>query len=113
LDYRILEFAFGRVPDTLKLAKKERKILPRRLAQRVLPHSLDLHRKRGFSIPLASWVNGEWGKFFESVLGGCGIFDRRTVQGLLANQRKGYGNADRLFLLVMFELWRREYRVTA
>jgi len=112
LDYRIVELAFGRVPDRFKLAGKERKILPRRLSQRVLPHSLNLERKRGFSIPLSNWIKGGWKKIFESVLSDCGIFDQRTVARLLANQRRGYSNADRLFLLVMFELWRREYRVT-
>jgi len=113
LDHRILEFAFGRVPDRFKIANNERKILLRKLAQKILPRSLDLHRKQGFSIPLTSWINGEWGGFFESVLRGCKLFDRRTIDELLANQRKGYANTDRLFLLVMFELWQREYRVTA
>jgi hypothetical protein len=39
------------------------------------------------------------------------IFDRRVIHRLLARQRQGFSNAQRLFLLVMFELWRREYRI--
>jgi asparagine synthase (glutamine-hydrolysing) len=39
------------------------------------------------------------------------LFDRRTVKTLLDGQDKGYGNGERLFALVQFELWRREYGV--
>lgn len=39
------------------------------------------------------------------------LFDRRTVQGLLAGQDRGRSNGDRLFALVQFELWRRAYDV--
>jgi asparagine synthase (glutamine-hydrolysing) len=40
------------------------------------------------------------------------LFDRRTVQRLLAGQRSGLSNAHRLFTLTLFELWRREYGIT-
>jgi asparagine synthase (glutamine-hydrolysing) len=40
------------------------------------------------------------------------LFDRRVIGGLIALQRKGYANTQRLFALTMFELWRRQYRVT-
>jgi asparagine synthase (glutamine-hydrolysing) len=113
LDYRLIEFAFGRVPDHLRATARERKILPRMLAARLLPPRLDLTRKQGFSIPLASWLTGAWGPFFESVLREADprLFDQATIQSLLAGQRKGRANAARLFCLTMFELWRREYDV--
>jgi asparagine synthase (glutamine-hydrolysing) len=115
LDHRIIEFAFGRVPDHLKATITERKILPRRLAKRLLPPALDLRRKQGFSIPLQKWFKGEWGRMFESVLSDADptIFDRRAVEQLLDAQRRGLANTNRLFALTLFELWRREYGVTA
>lgn len=114
LDYRLIEFAFGRVPDRLRATARERKILPRMLASRLLPRRMDLTRKQGFSIPLATWLTGSWGPFFDNVLREAdpAIFDQRVIQSLLAGQRKGRANAARLFCLMMFELWRREYRVT-
>ena len=113
LDVRLIEFAFGRVPDHLRATAHDRKILPRMLAARLLPERLDLTRKQGFSIPLASWLRGSWGPFVESVLRDAdpALFDQRTIQSLLAGQRKGRANAARLFCLTMFELWRREYRI--
>ncbi len=114
LDYRIIEFAFGRVPDTLKATGSKRKILPRRLARRLLPPGLDIWRKQGFSMPLDAWFNGEWGRYIENILDEADptLFDRRMIRNLIVGQRRGYANTNRLFALTFFELWRREYRVT-
>jgi asparagine synthase (glutamine-hydrolysing) len=114
LDHRIIEFAFGRLSDELRATTGELKILPRRLARRLLPPALDLGRKWGLSLPLASWFKGEWGAFVESVLREAdpGVLNLRVIEGLIAGQRRGLANTARLFALTMFELWRREYRVT-
>ncbi|HET8796220.1 MAG TPA: asparagine synthase (glutamine-hydrolyzing), partial [Thermoanaerobaculia bacterium] len=107
LDHRLVEFAFGRVPDALKAdAKGGRKILLRRLAARVLPPELDLTRKQGFSIPLADWLRGAWGPFFRDVLGAADgdIFRAEVIEELLRNQERRLNNGHRLFALVMFEL---------
>jgi len=113
LDPAIIELAFAHVPDRLRATPHERKILPRRLAARLLPPSLDLTRKQGFSLPLAAWFKGEWGSFFRETLlsGEPSIFDRTVIDRLLAGQERGRSNTQRLFALAMFELWRREYRI--
>ena len=113
LDYRIIEFAFGRVPDRLRATGTERKILLKMLAGRLLPPELDLQRKQGFSLPLNAWFKGEWGTYLGSVLRGApaGLYDPRTIETLLAGQERGFGNAQKLFNLAILELWRREYDV--
>lgn len=114
LDYRLIEFAFGRVPSRLKATTSDRKILLKRLASRILPPEFDRQRKQGFSIPLADWLKaGKFRDLFHEVLldPKC-IFDRGTVRGLLAGQDRGRNNGERMFGLVLFELWRREYAVT-
>lgn len=114
LDQRIIEFAFGRVPDGMRANEIERKILPRRLAKRLLPPSFDLNRKQGFTMPLTAWFKEEWGVYMESVLRDADprLFDCRVIGDLITGQRKGYANTQRLFALVMFELWRREYQIS-
>ena len=114
LDHRLVELAFGRVPDELRATASERKILPRRLAARLLPRGLDLARKQGFSLPLSSWLQGQWGQYVEDVLSAADrrVFDPVVIHGLIEGQQRGYSNGQRLFALVMFELWRREYRVS-
>jgi asparagine synthase (glutamine-hydrolysing) len=112
LDYRIIEFAFSKVPDSLRVHGGKRKILSQLLAQDLLPRQLDLTRKQGFSIPLAKWFKGEWGTFMKSILlDSDAWFDRKVVLNLIKGQEWGLANTQRLFALTMAELWRRENRV--
>ena len=111
-DPRIIEFAFRSIPDHLRATRLERKVLLRKVAERLLPASLDLKRKQGFSLPLHKWFKGDWGRFMQEVLGSHDtIFERKVVQQLFTGQRAGFTNMHRLFALTVFELWRREYRV--
>lgn len=115
LDYRVIEFAFGRVPTDLKATPLSRKILLKKLCERVLPPEFDQHRKQGFSIPLAHWLqDGPWHDFFHNVLSNVdsSIFDKKFVNDLLRGQRNGRSNSERLFSLALFELWRQEYEVS-
>ena len=113
LDYRLIEFAFGKVPAYLKATPKDKKILLKRLTDRVLPSEIDRQRKQGFSIPFADWLKaGPFRELFREVLlDEQSIFDQHTVRGLLHGQDRGRSNGERLFALVLFELWRREYKV--
>jgi asparagine synthase (glutamine-hydrolysing) len=113
LDHRLIEMAFGQVPDALRATAAQRKILPRRLAARLLPPAFDTARKQGFSLPLGAWFKGEWGRFISDVLTDPGqtVFARDAIASLQAGQRRGLTNTHRLFALTMFELWRREYRI--
>ncbi len=111
LDRAVIEFAMREVPSTLKVAGGQRKILLKKLAQRILPPDFALNRKQGFSIPLDSWLrSGAFKSVFHDVLLSSGSpFDRRFLQSLLDGQQQGRNNGERLFALVMFELWRKTY----
>jgi asparagine synthase (glutamine-hydrolysing) len=113
LDYRIIEFAFGRLPDKLRATRTERKVLLKMLAKRLLPNKLDLQRKQGFSIPLHRWFKGAWGEYLGSILRSAphSLYDPREIRRLLAGQERGFSNAQRLFNLAILELWRREYDI--
>jgi len=115
LDYRLIEFAFGKVPSYLKATAISRKVLLKKLSARLLPPEFDQDRKQGFSIPLASWLqSGSWQSFFREVLLGAdnALFSQKVVRKLLEGQARGRANSERLFALMMFELWRREYQVS-
>ena len=69
LDVSVIEFAFGEVPSHLKATPKDRKIILKKLAARLLPGTFDLKRKQGFGAPLKSWLRtGPWRQLFEDVL---------------------------------------------
>ena len=114
LDYQLIEFAYGELADNQRANWRDRKILLREMAKRLLPPEFDSQRKQGFSIPIADWFKGTWGNLVEDVLYADDqtLFDRGVIEGLMAGQRRGLLNAVRLFSLVMFELWRKEYRVS-
>ena len=114
LDHRIIEFAFGKVPSNLKATEFDKKILLKKLAQRILPSTFDRQRKQGFSIPLATWLKeGKFRDLFHSVLldKNC-IFEKKVVIKLLNGQDRGFSNSERLFNLVLIELWRKEYDIS-
>ena len=111
LDNKLIEFAYADVPSELKANASDKKILLKMLAARLLPDNFDINRKQGFSIPLSEWLkSGSFRELFHDVLldSGC-IFNKKAVNNLLQGQDKGYSNGERLFSLVMFELWRRKY----
>jgi asparagine synthase (glutamine-hydrolysing) len=114
LDYRLVEFAFRKVPSHLKATTVDRKTMLKRLTLRLLPAEFDRQRKQGFSIPLAAWLEaGTFRQMFQQVLlDPQVVFDQPMVRELLRGQDRGRTNGERLFGLVLFELWRREYRAT-
>ncbi len=113
LDPAIIEFAYTKVPDSLRATRYEKKILPRRLIERLAPREMDFRRKQGFMLPLQSWFRGAWGDFCRDVLSQAdrALFRDETIRELLLQQRSGQRHTQRLFTLTMFELWRREYKV--
>jgi asparagine synthase (glutamine-hydrolysing) len=112
LDPRIIDFAYGRVPDSMRAWRGQRKVLLRKLAAKVLPPELDITRKQGFSIPLGEWFRGDWGTYMRDVLlqSDGSFFDQRAIRSLISGQELGLVNSHRLFSLTIFELWRREYQ---
>ncbi len=113
LDHHLIEFAFRDVPDHLKTTEKERKILPKMLAERILPDDFDLNRKQGFTPPIGEWLMKNWRKELNEIIDGASsaIFARSALDKLLVQQRKGRNNGHRIFAIVMFELWRKRYGV--
>lgn len=113
LDYRLVEFAFGKVPSYLKATPTEKKIMLKRLAKRYFPSGFDYHRKQGFTVPLDKWLQtNTFRNFFLEVLtDNSSIFNTETVIKLLKDQDRGRANGERLFALLQFELWRKEYNV--
>ena len=78
-----------------------------------MPAEFDADRKQGFSIPLPEWLKaGPWRECFSDVLldSNC-MFDRRMVNSLIEGHGGRRNNAERLFGLTIFELWRRAYSI--
>jgi asparagine synthase (glutamine-hydrolysing) len=113
LDSDIIEFAFSEVPSRLKADLHHRKIILKKMAAKLLPSKFDMQRKQGFAIPLNDWLkSGIWREFFSEILyDDNSIFDQKYVKQLFNGIDADRANGERLFSLVMFELWRKEYQI--
>ena len=112
LDRRVVEFAFARVGSNFKADMSHRKILLKHLAKRLLPPGFNIQRKQGFSIPLASWLKqGAWRGMAEEILydHDC-IFNKTIIRELFKSIDFGRNNSERIFNLLIFELWRNEFK---
>jgi asparagine synthase (glutamine-hydrolysing) len=114
LDNEVIEFA-ARLPTHLKIAGTRRKHVLKKAAQRLLPASILERPKQGFGVPLAHWFKGELSGLFSDVLASPrtrqrGYFEPAFVDRLIAEHRSGRRDHNlRLWQLLVFELWHREY----
>jgi asparagine synthase (glutamine-hydrolysing) len=114
LDYRLIEFAFGEVPVEMKINLRKKKIILNELGKRILPRDFQFDRKQGFSIPMKDWLSsGPFRNFFWEILtdNNC-IFDRDKIDKILLDQDRGKNNGEKIFGLLMFELWKNEYNIS-
>ncbi|MDO8281326.1 MAG: asparagine synthase (glutamine-hydrolyzing) [Thermodesulfovibrionia bacterium] len=111
LDYRIAEFSFGNIPGNLKVKQLTTKYILKKLAKKLLPEELDIKRKWGFSVPISDWFSGPLKSHVREVLMGdkSEYFNHSTIKQLLDEQEHGIDHSARLFNLLVFSLWKREY----
>ena len=110
----IIEFAYGRLPDDLKVRGRNKKIALKMLGKKYLPKNYQYDRKQGFSVP-ESWLGARNAKFLEDILHNIDrdLLNFETVEHLINRQINGATNMKGIFTLCMFELWRREYNVSS
>jgi asparagine synthase (glutamine-hydrolysing) len=114
LSQSLIEFAFAELPSRYRATRNEGKILPRALAEKLLPASLDLRRKQGFTPPLQSWFQGDFGSYCKSVLldEPNELVDRASVERYFEEQSHGRVHTQRIFALTMLALWQNCYAPT-
>jgi asparagine synthase (glutamine-hydrolysing) len=114
LDHRLVEFAAS-LPASIKMAGGERKQLLKALAYRLVPRELLDRPKQGFGVPIGHWFRGSLRDVFGDVLGSAvarerGYFNRPFVERVLREHLNGTRDHSlRLWQLLMFELWHRQY----
>ncbi|MEJ2455327.1 MAG: asparagine synthase (glutamine-hydrolyzing) [Candidatus Thiodiazotropha sp.] len=114
LDDQLVDFAWRRIPITHKASATTGKLPLRRLAKTLLPSSLDINRKRGMTMPLASWFSGAWGEYIKDILLSSkqNFISHAEIARLIKLQQRGYANQNRLFALTMLTLWQQEHKVS-
>jgi asparagine synthase (glutamine-hydrolysing) len=114
LDHLVVEFAAS-LPVSMKVSGNRRKHLLKELAFRVVPRELLDRPKQGFGVPIGHWFRGEMRDLFGDVLGSAtarqrGYFNAGFVDRILQEHLAGRRDHSlRLWQLVVFELWHRQY----
>jgi asparagine synthase (glutamine-hydrolysing) len=113
-DHRIIEESLG-LSSSAKMPRGRLKGLLKTAFAGVLPREVLAHRKQGFMIPLGDWLRRDLRPTLEDLLApDCvrsrGLFDAGAVEALKQEHLSGARtHADRLWTLMMLELWTREY----
>lgn len=111
LDHRIAEFAFA-LPRHVMRLDGEGKWPLRQLLYRHLPKELFDRPKRGFSVPVGTWLRGPLKSWAERLidrrrLNEAGLLNARAVEGAWRRHQAGRsGWANALWAVLMFEAWR-------
>jgi asparagine synthase (glutamine-hydrolysing) len=114
LDYRVVELA-ARMPQRLKFRHGHGKRILRTVFNDLLPESIQKRPKMGFGVPLDHWFRHELKKFAQEVLldpqtQQRGYFRPEAVVQLLDEHQQGrFNHGYRLWSLLIFELWQREW----
>ena len=113
-DHRIVEESL-RLSPRAKMPRGRLKGLLKTAFAGVLPREVLTHRKQGFMIPLGQWLRRDLRPTLDDLLApDCvrarGLFDPDAVDVLKHEHLSGARtHADRLWTLMVLELWMREY----
>jgi asparagine synthase (glutamine-hydrolysing) len=115
LDHLFVEWATG-LPADWKIRQGQQKYILRKLAERVGVPKEVIHRpKQGFALPLVHWIRHELKDLITTVLLDArtlqrGYFKPQGVRQLLDEHFRGRRNhSGRIWRLLIFELWHRNY----
>jgi asparagine synthase (glutamine-hydrolysing) len=124
LDQKLVEFACT-IPPELKLRGSHTKVIFREALRDVLPAEIARRGKKGFELPFGAWFqSGEWKDLLNDCLSAesarrRGVFDpvaledvRRQVLDQDGHRASGISVHQvwhRAWMLIMFELWARQY----
>jgi asparagine synthase (glutamine-hydrolysing) len=111
LDYELVELAF-RVPDEIKIRRRETKAVLKHIAARKIPRHCAYRPKEGFSIPIKHWLGTQFRPLLEdatsrSRIEGDGIFDFSVIDNLKNEHLSGRANHSHLlWSLIVFDRWK-------
>ena len=114
LDFRVVDF-LNQLPPDYKLHGNTVKWLLKETMRGRLPADIIDRPKKGFGIPLASWLRTHLKPLSEELLHPekilkAGIFNPQYVSRLLKEHQSGrYNHRKLLWNLLVFEMWRQQY----
>ncbi|HUZ45579.1 MAG TPA: asparagine synthase (glutamine-hydrolyzing) [Terriglobia bacterium] len=110
LDHRLVEFVAG-LPTHFKMRGFKGKYILKKAVEEWLPHKIVYRQKRGFAVPIASWIRNELRPLVletlaEDKLKRQGLFNPAFVNQMLREHLEGRADHRKsLWTLLCFQLW--------
>jgi asparagine synthase (glutamine-hydrolysing) len=113
LDHKLVEFT-AKLPRRMKIRGGETKWILRQAMKGILPSEILTRRKMGFPVPIGAWFRNEHRPVVEEyVLSerslSRGIFAPDFVREIAQRHNAGENHDERLWFLVNFEMWQRQF----
>lgn len=114
LSLPMLQFAFSSVPAEEKISGGRSKVLLKKIASRVLPKSLDIERKQGFSVPSALFGSPQWRDYSRSCFESLprSWFSGAGLSRLADRIDRHPSAAGYSFLLVLLSRWQQRWNIS-
>jgi asparagine synthase (glutamine-hydrolysing) len=113
LDHKLVEFT-ARMPDTMKLRGGTTKFVLRESMKGVLPDRILSRSKMGFPVPIGRWFRGPFKSVIDEYVSSDralarDIFEPDFVKRLVSLHQSGEDHSERLWALLNFEIWLRQF----
>ena len=113
LDHKLMEYT-SRMPDAMKLRGRTTKYVLRKAMAGKLPDEILKRSKMGFPVPIGKWLRGQYKNILDQyVLSdralSRGIFEPNAVRNIVDRHRAGENHDERLWALINFEMWHRQF----
>ncbi len=116
LDRSLIDYT-GRLPATDKIRGLEKRFLFKMATQTILPEEIRKKKKQGFGLPVSVWMRR--GGPFHQMVHDIVLSDRAIARGycqpefvkrlIERHERGAWDHANEIYMLLMLELWHREY----
>ena len=110
LDHRIVEFGLS-LPDALKVQGRVGKLLLRRWGQRLIPGDYLMQSKKGFHVPMAQLLSGEFlSRLGPALAGNAAVkswFDVDGIRYLIEQQQRTRACTEQVWGVMQFAIWHR------
>lgn len=114
LDHKLVEFS-AVLPERMKLRGATTKYILRESMKGLLPEAILSRPKMGFPVPIGSWFREGFRHVIDEYVlseraANRGIFEPAFVRSLVKrHQEGGEDHSERLWALVNFEIWQRQF----
>ena len=118
LDHELVEFVFG-LPSSLRLNNFKTKYILKKAMRNFLPKNIINRKKKGLGMPVAFWIKSDIKRLISDIFERNkiikeGFFNYECIDRLLKEHFNNRAdNRKKIWTLLMFELWLKEYYASA